>query len=51
MLSSVSLPRASYFLTVPPEDCTSNTVGLDGAHEKNMKQEGRVQGTIFERMT
>ena len=46
-----NFPETSSFLIVPPEDYTSNTVGLDGAHEKNMKQEGRVQGTIFERMT
>ena len=48
---SISLPRASYFLVVPPEDCRGNTVGLDGAQEKSMKQEGRGQGTAFERMT
>ena len=50
MLYSISLPRVSYFLVVPPEDCTGNTVGLDGAQEKSIKQEGRGQGTIFERM-
>ena len=50
-LYSISLPRVSHFLVVPPEDCTGNTVGLDGAQEKRMKQEGRGQGTTFERMT
>ena len=34
-------PRASYFLVVSPEDCRGNLVGLDGAQEKSMKQEGR----------
>ena len=48
---SISLPRASYFLVVLPEDCRGNTVDLDGAQEKSMKQEGRGQGTAFERMT
>ena len=28
------LPRASYFLVVPPEDCRGNIVGLDGAQEE-----------------
>ena len=51
ILYSISLPRASYFLVVPPEDCRGNIVGLDGAQEKSMKQEGRGQGTTFERMT
>ena len=44
-------PRTSYSLVVPPEDCRGNTVGLNGAQEKSMKQEGRGQGTTFERMT
>ena len=43
-------PKASYFLVVSPEDCR-NLVGLDGAQEKSMKQEGRGQSTTFERMT
>ena len=51
ILYSISLPRASYFLVVPPEDCRGNIVGLDGAQEKSMKQEGRGQSTTFERMT
>ena len=34
-----------------PEDCRGNIVGLDGALEKSMKQEGRGPGTTFERMT
>ena len=51
ILYSISLPRASYFLVVPPEDCRGNIVGLDSAQEKSMKQEGRGQGTAFERMT
>ena len=50
ILYSISLPRASYFLVVPP-DCRGNIVGLDGAEERSMKQEGRGQGTTFERMT
>ena len=44
-------PRANYFLVVSPEDCRGNLVSLDGAQEKSMKQEGRGQSTIFERMT
>ena len=44
-------PKASYFLVAPSEDCRGNTVGLKGAQEKSMKQEGRGQGTTFERMT
>ena len=44
-------PKASYFLVVSPEDCRGNFVGLDGAQEKRMKEEGRGQSTIFERMT
>lgn len=51
ILYSISLPRASYFLVVPPEDCRGNIVGLDGAQEKSMKQKGRGQSTTFERMT
>ena len=51
ILHSISHPRASYFLVVPPEDCRGNIVGLEGAQEKIMKQEGRGQGTTFERMT
>ena len=43
-------PKASYFLVVFPEDCRGNLVGLDGAQEKIMKQEGRGQSTTFERM-
>ena len=43
-------PKASYFLVVSPEDCR-NLVGLEGAQEKSMKQEGRGQSTTFERMT
>jgi len=50
ILYSIFLPRASYFLVVPPEDCKGNIVGPDGAQEKRMKQEGRGQGTTFERM-
>ena len=51
ILYSISLPRASYFLAVPPEDCRGNIVGLDGAQEKSMKRKGRGQGTTFERIT
>ena len=43
-------PKASYFLVVSPEDCR-NLVGLEGAQEKSMKQEGRGQSTTFERMS
>ena len=49
ILYSISLPRASYFLGVPPEDCRGDIVGLDGAQEKSMKQEGRGQSTTFEK--
>ena len=51
ILYSISLPKANYFLVVPPEDCRGNIVGLEVAQEKSMKQEGRGQGTTFERMT
>ena len=51
ILYSISLPRASSFLVVPPEDCRGNIVGPDGDQEKSTKQEGRGQGTTFERMT
>ena len=51
ILYSISLPEASYFLVVPPEDCRGNIVHLNGVQEKSMKQEGRGQGTTFERMT
>ena len=51
ILYSISLPRASYFLVVPPEDCRGNILGLDSAQEKSMKKEERGQGTAFERMT
>ena len=44
-------PKANYFLVVSPEDCRGSLVGLDGAQEKSMKQEGRGQSTTFERMT
>ena len=41
---------ASYFLVVPPEDCSANIMGQDGAQEKSMKQEGRGESTAFEKM-
>ena len=44
---SISLPRASYFLVVSPEDCRGNTVGPDGAQEKSMKREGRGQAQLL----
>ena len=44
-------PKASYFLSVSPEDCRGNFVGMDGAQAKTMKQEGRGKSTTFERMT
>ena len=50
ILYSISLPRASYFLVVPPEDCSSIIVGPDGAHEKSMKWDRSGQGTTFRRM-
>ena len=43
-------PKASYFLVVSPEDCRGNLMGLDGAQEKSMKQEGRGQSTTVERI-
>ena len=51
ILYSISLSRASYFLVVPPEDCRDKIVGPDGAQEKSTEQEGRGEGTTFERMT
>ena len=51
ILYSISLPRTSYFLVVPPEDYRGNILGPEGAQEKSMKQEGRGQGTTFEKMT
>ena len=51
ILYSISLPGASYFLVVPPEDCRGNFVGPDGAQEKSMKHEGRGQGTTSEKIT
>ena len=51
MLYSISHPRASYFLVVPPEDCRGNIVDWDGAEENSKKQEGRGQSTTFDRMT
>ena len=50
ILYSIFLPRPSYFLVVPPEDCKGNIVGSDGAQEKSMKQKGWGLGTTFERM-
>ena len=47
ILYSISLPRASYFLVVPPEDCRGNILGLDSAQEKNMKQEGRGRAQLL----
>ena len=51
ILYSISLPRASYFQAVPPEDCRGNTVGPDGTQEKSMKHEGMGQGTTSEKIT
>ena len=31
ILYSISLPRASYFLVVPPEDCRGNIVSPDNS--------------------
>jgi len=50
-LYSISLSKASYFLIVPQGDFKGNLVGPDRAQEKSMKQEGRGQGTTFEKMT
>ena len=36
VLYSISLPRPSCFLVVPPEDCRGDIVGLDGAQEKSI---------------
>ena len=44
---NISLPRASYFLVAPPEDCRGNTLGLDRAQEKSMKQEGRGMAQLL----
>ena len=44
ILYSISLPKANYFLVVPPEDCRGNIVGLEVAQEKSMKQDGRMEG-------
>ena len=44
-------PAIFFFLVVPLEYCRGNIVGPDRAQEKSMKQEGRGQGTTFERMT
>ena len=43
ILYSISPPRTSYFLVVPPEDCRGNIVSPDGAQENSMKQKGRDQ--------
>ena len=51
ILYGISLPKANYFLVVPPEDCRGNIDGLNEAQEKSMKQEGAGQGTAFERKT
>ena len=51
ILNTISLPRDSYFLVVLPDDYRGNIVGLDRAQEKSKKQEGREQGTTFEKMT
>ena len=34
-------PKASYFLVIPLEGCRGNSVGLDEAEERSMKQEGK----------
>ena len=34
-------PRASYFLVIPLVDCRGNIVGLDGADESSMIQDGK----------
>ena len=51
ILYGISLPKANYFLVVPPEDCRGNTVGPDGTQEKSMKHEGMGQGTTSEKIT
>ena len=35
ILYSISLPKASYFLVIPPEDCRGNIVAPDGAQEEH----------------
>ena len=47
ILYSISLPRASYFLVVPLEDCRSNIVGPDGAQEESMKQDRRGRAQLL----
>ena len=44
-------PMDQLFSGCPPEDYKGNIVGLNRAQEKNMKKEGRGQGTTFKRMT
>ena len=34
-LYSISLPKANYFLVVPPEDCRGNIVGPDSSGNKH----------------
>ena len=41
ILYSISLPRASYFLVVPQEDCKGNIVGSDRAQEESRRERGR----------
>ena len=47
ILYSISLPRTSYFLVVPPEDCRGIVVGPERAQEKSMKQEGRGRAQLL----
>ena len=47
ILYSISLPRTSYFLVVPSEDCRSNIVSPDRAQEKSMKQEARDRAQLL----
>ena len=40
ILYSISLPKASYFLVIPPEDCRGNIVGSGKEHETGGKGAG-----------
>ena len=43
-------PKGKLFSAGPTRRFRGNIVGLDRAQEKSLKQEGRGQGTTFERM-
>ena len=43
-LYSISLPKANYFLVVPPEDCRGNNVGPDWSSGKEHETGGKGAG-------